>query len=38
MKGVKVCNSGLKTITDCRPFADKSSHAVSKGLTLTTKF
>lgn len=38
LKGQKVCNSGVKVVTASRPFTDKSSHALSKGLTLSSKF
>lgn len=38
LKGQKMCNSGVKMMSTSRPFADKSSHALSKGLTLSSKF
>lgn len=33
-----MCNSGVRVVNSSRPFADKSSHALAKGLTLQTKF
>ena len=33
-----MANSGLKIVGVNRPFKDKSSHALAKGLTLQTKF
>ncbi len=38
LKGQKICNSGVRIVNTSRPFADKSSHALSKGLTLSSKF
>ncbi len=38
MKGARVGNSGLQVIGSSRPFADKSSNAVARGLTLGSKF
>lgn len=38
MKGLKAINSGVMVTTVNRPFRDKSCQALSKGLTLATKF
>ena len=38
LKGHKFANSGIHVLNSNRPFRDKSSQALSKGLTLATKF
>ena len=37
-KGHKVCNSGIKVESINRPFNGKSSQALTRGLTLGSKF
>lgn len=38
LKGQTICNSGIKVTHSNRPFHGRSSHAVSNGLTLSSKF
>lgn len=33
-----MCNSGIQVNNVSRPFSDKSSHALAKGITLASKF